>query len=232
MFSQETVERYVAEGMPDHTDASRGTIRSRLLRTSEAILDITVDRSTLSGLAPSDPTSPYSQAELTILKDWAKSQKTESRRGDAKVLLALGIGAGLSGKEIIGVRAADIDVGDEGVVVTVRGERPREVPVLKRWERSLSKRVASADVDSFVFHSSRKTENQNAITDFVSRDPSVVIIQARRMRTTWPIHHIDAGTPIPVFLDAAGLQSLEALDRFLVFAAPRTRLESVRLLRS
>ena len=77
------------------------------------------------------------------------------------------------------------------------------------------------DADNFAVRESRTSENHNAITDFVARSAAPITIQARRMRATWILHHANAGTPIPVFLEAAGLQSLEALDRFLASMTSR-----------
>ncbi|WP_166790295.1 hypothetical protein [Cryobacterium sp. Hh11] len=51
------------------------------------------------------------------------------------------------------------------------------------------------------------------------------------MRSTWLVHHVNASTPIPNFLEAAGIQSFEALDRFLVFAERPGRAAALRSLR-
>ncbi|TFB56746.1 hypothetical protein [Cryobacterium tagatosivorans] len=231
VFVQHIIERYVDEGMASYTDAGRGTIRSRLLRTAEALTGMTVDKAALQGLSPSDPTTPYSKGDLATLRTWAQSQATGGRQTSAAVLLALGIGAGLAGREILAVRVRDIEVSDHGVVVTVCGDRPRDVGVLRSWEAALIDRSRSGDADKYAFREARTSENHNAITDFVARSAAPITIQARRMRTTWIVHHVNAGTPIPIFLEAAGIQSLEALDRFLVFADKPSRAESLRSLR-
>jgi len=231
VFTQQVVERYVDEGMGSYTEAGRGTIRSRLLRTAEALTGMTVDKAALKGLGPSEPTAPYSADDLAVLRTWATSQPTGARQTSAGVLLALALGAGLAGREILAVRVRDIDVSDHGVVVTVRGERPRDVGVVRAWEAALIERVRSGGADKFAFREARTSENHNAITDFVARSASPITIQARRMRTTWLVHHMNAGTPIPIFLEAAGIVSLEALDRFLVFADTPSRAETLRSLR-
>jgi integrase len=231
VFAQPTIEKYVGEGMTNHTDASRGTIRSRLLRASEALLNVRTDRTALQGLRPSDASAPFNADELVELRVWAKAQPTAARKISAGVLLSLGIGAGLQGNEIIAARVGDIDLLDQGAVIRVRGEREREVPVLRRWEKPLINRVKNGDLDSFVFREQRKTENHNLITDFISRSEAPFVIQARRMRSTWLVHHIDNGTPVVPFMQAAGIQSLEALDRFLPYAATYDGPHSVAVLR-
>lgn len=231
VFVQHIIERYIDEGMGNYTEAGRGTIRSRLLRTAEAITGMTVDKAALKGLGPSEPTGPYSADDLAALRTWAAAQPMGGRQTNAAVLLALALGAGLAGREILAVRVGDIAVSDHGVVVSVRGERPRDVGVLRAWESALIERVRSGAADKFVFREARTSENHNAITDFVARSVAPITIQARRMRSTWLVHHVNAGTPIPIFLEAAGIQSLEALDRFLVFADTPSRAVTLRSLR-
>ena len=231
VFSQHNIDRYVDEGMSSYTDAGRGTIRSRLLRTAEALTGMTVDKAALKGLGPSEPTAPYSASDLAAMRAWTKLQPTGGRQISAAVLLALGIGAGLAGREILAVRVRDIEVSDHGVVVTVNGERPRAVGVLRSWETALIERARSGAADKYAFREARTSENHNAISDFVARSEAPIKIQSRRMRTTWLVHHLNAGTPITIFLEAAGVQSLEALDRFLIFADTPSRAETLRSLR-
>lgn len=115
---------------------------------------MTVDKAALKGMGgPSDPTVPYSKDDLARLRTWAKSQSTVGRQTSAAALLALGIGigAGLAGREILAVRVGDIGVSDDGVLVAVPGDRPREVGVLRTWEAALIDRSRSGDADKYAF---------------------------------------------------------------------------------
>lgn len=54
---------------------------------------------------------------------------------------------------------------------------------------------------------------------------------ARSLRNTWLVARLTEGTPIPTLMDAAGLESIEALKAFLVYVpamAPADRAAALR----
>ena len=217
IFSLRTIERFIAVGLPQYrSNSGRNTIRSRLLRMSHALIGPPVAPPALRPLGKSNPSAPYSAKEIIILKSWAIAQSTAQRRWNAEALLSLGLGAGLAGREIINLRVDDLHSDDGGVVVTVRGERSRQVPVLREWERALASGVRPED-GGWLFRENRESANRNLITDFVSRSTGKIQLQARRMHSTWIVQHLEAGTPLVPLMRAAGLESPEALDRFLRF---------------
>jgi integrase len=184
IFSTDTIDRFTAEGLARYTKAGRATIRSRLLRIAETINGAVDDSTDFLPFLPSDPTAPYSEKEVTELKFWALSQATPERILNAEALLALGLGAGLAGREIIATTVADIEIGRGGVAVVVHGDRPREVPVLLEWERGLRQIAVARAEDKWAFRAGHETGNPNLISDFVSRARGKINLQARRMHST------------------------------------------------
>ena len=81
--------------------------------------------------------APYSPAEIAAFLALADAQPTVSRRMRAAGLVCLGAGAGLTGADLRGVRGADVVCRSGGVLVDVRGARPRAVPVLARYHQRL-----------------------------------------------------------------------------------------------
>jgi integrase len=216
VFSSHAIDRFAAEGLAQYTKAGRGTMRSRLRQMAQILLPPEKAISRERPMGPSDPTAPYSRAELIELRSWANSQRSPARRMDARALLALGIGAGLAGREIIAMRTGDLTPGsDGGVIVRVGGRSPRAVPVLADWEDELL--AVMEQRDGWAFRSGHEDDNPNLITDFVSRSRGKIALQARRMHSTWVVHHLDAGTPLVPLMRAAGVQSAEAFDRYLKF---------------
>jgi integrase len=67
----------------------------------------------------------------------ADAQPTPERRMRAAGLVCLGAGAGLIRGDLREVRGSDVACRSGGVVVTVRGARPRTVPVLARYHARL-----------------------------------------------------------------------------------------------
>ncbi|TFD04855.1 hypothetical protein E3T25_04910 [Cryobacterium sandaracinum] len=217
IFAVRTIERFIAVGLTQYgSKASRNTLRSRLLRISAALLDPAAPP-VLRPLGGSDPSAPYTAREVVTLKSWAIAQSTAERRSNAEALLALGLGAGLAGREIVNLTIGDIRADDDGVLITVRGERARVVPVLREWERALVERVGACQDEAWAFREQHAGGNRNLITDFVSRAEGKIQLQARRMHATWIVQHLEAGTPLVPLMRAAGLHSPEALDRFFKF---------------
>jgi len=215
VFSRATIERFIDSGLTGYsTRASKNTLRSRLNRMSEILHSSQTLARALRPLGNSDPMAPYTSAELVQLQSWATAQQTESRRRNAHALLALGLGAGLSATELLGVHADHITADSHGVHIAVGGVRARRVTVLRQWEEHLR----PDGENQWLFRQERQGMNRNLITDFVSHAEQRVDLKTRRMRSTWIVHHFTIGTPPLVLLAAAGVQSLESLDRFVRFA--------------
>jgi integrase len=77
---------------------------------------------------------PYSDAEIAGYLALADAQPTYARRMRATGLICLGAGAGLIRGDLRQVRGSDIICRSGGLVVQVRGRRPRAVPVLSRYQ--------------------------------------------------------------------------------------------------
>lgn len=216
VFHRRTISRFVAVGLPGLAPASRGNYRSRLLRMAEILAPVPTLRR-MRPLPPSSPMKPYSLRQLASLRDWASAQSTPARVDNARVLLSLGLGAGLSALEIGTTVVDQLEVGD-GVIVHVHGERPRDVPVLAAWEDALIARAEQLPDGAFVFREQHTTFYPNLISNFVARSGPGLHPQTARMRSTWLVRHLEAGTPVRTLIEAAGVTSLEALTRYLQFA--------------
>ncbi|WIB00258.1 hypothetical protein [Curtobacterium sp. MCBA15_012] len=214
VFDPVHIGRFINHHLASYNRASRNTIRARLRRVSETLLgDGAAGK--FKALGKADASRPYVRAELAVLDAWAWQQRTMERRTSAGALLALGLGAGLTGAEIIAARTSDIT--DDGTSVSVHGAASRTVPLLHEWTTRMRERTDFIGSDGWVFRAEQRGGNTNLITDFVSRKGPTVQLQARRMRATWLAHHLEAGTPLKRLLRVAGLRSAEALDRVLPF---------------
>ncbi|WP_066517151.1 hypothetical protein [Curtobacterium ammoniigenes] len=216
VFDPYTINRFVMAHLDGYNRASRNTMRARLRRMSEALLGEDA-AGTFRTLGKADASRPYSARDLAALEAWSTSQPSEERRTSAAALLALGLGAGLTGAEIIAVRPEHLHLSDAHAVLTTVGGR--RVPVVDEWVEALERRTRFLGGQGWMFRNGQRGGNSNLITDFVSRTGRGVPLRARRMRATWIVWHLDAGTPLKRLLAIAGLDSAEALDRFLPFAA-------------
>jgi integrase len=232
LLRREVIARYIEAGSPTLGLAARGNARSQLLRIAEALLDSRRAHARLKPLPASDPARPYSRQELSALVSWADHQSTADRRLNAQVLLALGAGAGLSTSEIGQLRVDQIDISADGVTVHILVGRLRSVPVICEWEEALRSRKETTPGGLFAFRPSHTVMYPNLISNFVDRsDVGDVRAHSQRLRSTWLVRQLDAGTPVVALMEAAGLESLEALTRYLRFVSTADEQNSHNQLR-
>ena len=221
-FAAPTIEQFFHTGLPTWSPASRGNARSMLYRMSETLLGTTTRGDRLFALPASSPSRPYDAAELKQIDKWIRAQQGERRR-DATVLVALGLGAGLSTSEITGLRVDDLTVVElDGVVVIASVEvscaRSRVVTIESRWGEQLAAAVSGRGGQGFAFEPKREAAGKNLVSNFVARSEGEgVRPNAQRMRATWVVGHLESGTPIVSLMELAGVRSLDALSRYVRF---------------
>lgn len=220
VFAPAQINRFVQHHFGEYGRAGKNTMRARLRRMSEALLGEAASGS-FRALGKSDASRPYTDSEIARLLSWVASQPSSERRTSAGALLALGFGVGLTGREIIGLQMEDITADAVGLVIRVRGDRERFVPVHPAWVGLLEERLSSG-ASTWAFREGQRGGNVNLVSDFTNRAPRPSVeLQTRRMRASWVVGHLTRGTPLDVLMAGAGLQSAEALDRFLPFVPAR-----------
>ncbi|WP_066516022.1 site-specific integrase [Curtobacterium ammoniigenes] len=221
VFHPTLVRRYLTRTDVTWTDGTRRTYRSLLLRMSELLAPNT--NIPFTPATPQATTAPYSALELDLLRSWAHGQATASRRRSASVVLALCAGAGLKSGEVLRVRRRDIRSDEGGVMVHVTEGTVRDVPLLSSWEHLLLHRIQDLAPDQWVFGAaSRSKHGPNTLNNFLRTtdrgaepDPN-----APRMRNTWLITHLTAGTNIRALMQAAGLTKFDHLHQLLIHVRP------------
>lgn len=219
VFRRQLVEEFVHLGMPEFSRSSRATYRSILLAIADVV---TPTYEKTLPIPRSEPTAPYSDPEVAALRSWALRQGRAARRRDALVLLALGLGAGLATRELLAVRGTDLQWRDGMLHVAVWESRPRLVPVLPHWTTPLITACEAEDRDQWAFRPGRQGVRGAQVTDFLHRGQQTELdVRPARMRTTWLLTHLAAGTAPRALLEIAGLGNLAALDRITKFLPAR-----------
>jgi integrase len=230
VFDRRVVALFIDRGCERNGLKTRGTARSLLLSMGTVLVpDAHPQR--LPKLAKSPAPAPYSIAEQAALRSWARGGRTEYRREQSALLLALGIGAGLQRADVIDLRVKHLIVDQDGVLVNVvGGKHPRAVPVLSDWEEALVDTVNSGrDPDTYLVLPRTKSRLKNLFnTQNVSGTGAP---STNRMRATWMVALLSAGIPIRALLDAAGFEYLESFDRYTHFLPDPDPVVSRRLLR-
>ncbi|WP_062318107.1 hypothetical protein [Demequina maris] len=237
LFTTEMIDNFIAVGCDNVMDSTRAAWRSRLRRCA-ALMGMP-DFSAMPPeaiTAEHNASAPYTPAETDVLRVWARHQRSSYRKVNANLVLALGLGAGLSTSEMLAVTGRDVTVDDDGVVVDVngKGSRARSVPLLQQWEDPVATMVRAAmrPDDYLLFPRRRVAANPNLISMFVTTvgAPSVPV-KPNRMRATWIVGHLSR-VPGDILTTAAGLESLDGLGRFAKWVPEPDRAQVRRMLRA
>lgn len=121
VLDPETVERFIAVGLAG--DPSRATYRSVLRRIGPLLTTTAPWQPTPVSYARRQVALAYSPKDLELLRADALVQPTPGRVRAARALLALGAGAGLDGRWVARVAAADVVRVGDAVLVSVGAPR-------------------------------------------------------------------------------------------------------------
>ena len=125
-----------------------------------------------------------------------------------------------------------------GVHAVVRDRRGgvRIVTCTAAWEDRLATLVEGVEPGRRV-NTPWRTEAttgrmlQSSLTTAQHLVPPPVWFSARSLRNTWLVEHLIAGTPVTTLMDAAGIESIEALKAYLPYVPVLTGAERATALR-
>jgi integrase len=173
---------------------------------------------------------PYSPAEIAGYLALADAQPTAGRRMRAAGLVCLGAGAGLIRSDLRDARGSDVIARSGGVVVTVRGARPRAVPVLARYQARLlgAARFAGTGLICGGTDPGRRNLTHPLI---IALDGGAGLprLDTSRLRATWLAGCADL-LGLATFMRAAGISCSQRLGDLVAGLEPAGEAEAVRLL--
>lgn len=220
------IERFVASGCGALTPATRRTLRTNLhalRRTLEATRPP-------AALARERAKAPYCPKEIAAYLALADAQPTTRRRRHAVALVCLGAGAGLMGEDLRGVRGTDVAVRSGGVVVVVKGRRPRVVPVRACLaERLLA--VAEGSGDNLLIGGVDPMRHNvtSSLTASLAGGDDLPRIELGRLRATWLVAVAEV-IGLKAFMDAAGITCSQRLGDLVATLAASDEESAVALL--
>jgi hypothetical protein len=167
---------------------------------------------------------------LTALCVDAEHQPTPARRRAAHALLALGAGAGLDGRWVARVSAADV-TREDLVLIRVGEPAARLVPVLAGWEDEVLRLAALARDEFLVGGGSTARNRAGALAASLVVPHGHSRFSASRLRATWLVTHLAIGTRLPELARAAGLAGVTVLSDLLAFVPAVDEAEAQQMLR-
>jgi hypothetical protein len=221
------IERFTAHS-PGLSGPARRTLRTNLRFLARAVAP---------QLCPADrplprehAKPPYTAAEIAGFLALADAQPTPARRARASGLICLGAGAGLIRAGLRAVHGTDVRARSGGVIVQVRGTRPRAVPVLARYHDRLLASAAFAG-DGLVTGGSDQDRNNvtNRLVSSLAGGSGLPRLDTSRLRSTW-LADCAQLIGLPAFLRAAGITCCQRLGDITAGLDPGSEEQAVTLL--
>jgi hypothetical protein len=227
MLHPSVIERF-ARCAPGLSGVARRTLRTNLRF---------IARRAVPHLYPADvplprerSKQPYSPAQIAGYLALADAQPTLSRRMRASGLVCLGAGAGLIRADLRAVHGTDVICRSGGVIVAVRGARPRAVPVLARYHDRLLAAAASAGTAPVCGGTDPGRRNiTTPLTRSLAGGAGLPRLDTSRLRATWLTEAAQL-LGLATFMHAAGITCSQRLGDLLAGLEPAAEADAVRLL--
>ena len=159
------------------------------------------------------PERPYTETELTWLRNWATWQPGEQQRRNCIATLTLGVGCGLRSAEVLAAGKEHLrPLADGGLGVHVTNGRERTIPVMGEWADLLEQLWREAP-EGLLVAPGAANRDRGTLTRVLKCSRGGFKPTPQRLRATWLDAHLRAGTRVDVLLAAAGLTSVDSLKR-------------------
>ena len=229
-LSTEVIEAFVGMGLPGRSTSTCGTYRSVLRQLAGA-----PPPAVSAPFAGSSAKAPYSRAERAELWSMADAQRQEWRRHSARVLIALGLGAGLRCGEITEALGHQVSGAGRAATVRIDGPRARQVRVGGCYASVLLAAACRAPSDHLFHPGPADRSYHNFVNNFCTTlraDPGAPALTVARCRSSYICDHLLMGTPLAEILQATGIEEVESLLRYArhVEGAPHSKAALRRLL--
>jgi integrase len=222
-----TAERFT-RCAPGLSPAARRTLRTNLRFTGRRVVPQLYPRDL--PLPRERAEKPCSPAEIGGFLALADAQPALARRMRAAGLVCLGAGAGLIRGDLREIRGSDVACRSGGVVVTVRGARPRTVPLLARYHAPLLAAARFAG-DALICGGADPGRRNLASPLIAALDGGGGLprLDASRLRATW-LAGCAGLLGLATFMHAAGITCSQRLGDLAAGLEPAGEADAVRLL--
>jgi integrase len=227
VFHPSVIERF-ARAAPGLSGVARRTLRAN---------QRFIGRRVVPQLHPADAPlprerskAPYSPAQIDGFLALADTQLVRERRMRAAGLICLGAGAGLIRGDLRDVRGSDVACRSGGVVVIVRGARPRTVPVLARYHARLLAAARFAGTGLICGGADPGRRNiTNPLIRALDGGTGLPRLDTSRLRATW-LRDCAELPGLATFMAAAGISCSQRLGDLVADLEPGSADDAVRLL--
>lgn len=219
------LDEYLRTELSQTPDGSRATKRFVITRALKGMRG--VRPAATIGYQPIR--APYSSQEVAAFVLQALNQPTATKRRTFSAVLALAVGAGLSGSDQRGISPRDIhevDLGDgaSALLIEVQGNRARTVAMSDQFrpllEDALRLHREAGLPDDAPLHggsAERRDPTSPVLQNTVVSSGEKVDVEVARLRSTWLVAAMNASVPLATLMRAAGLQSARSFADLLPY---------------
>lgn len=221
------IERF-ARCAPGLSGVARRTLRTNLRFIARRVVPALYPQDV--ALPREQAKQPYNAAEIAGFLALADAQPAASRRMRAAGLVCLGAGAGLIRGDLRAVHGTDVICRSGGVIVAVRGARPRVVPVLSRYHDRLLAAARFAGIAPVCGGADPGRRNiTTPLTRSLSGGAGLPRLDTSRLRATW-LAEVAELLGLATFMHAAGITCSQRLGDLLATLDPASEAGAVKLL--
>jgi hypothetical protein len=229
ILDPDTIERFIEFGLAGNS--SRATYRSVLRKVGPLLTTRAPWEPRAPSVARRQVARPYLPEEVELLRTDAFHQPTPARVRAARALLALGLGAGLDGRWVTRVAGSDVTWSRTSVFVRVGAPSTRKIVVRAEWEHELADLASTAGDEFLVGGKSTSARRTGHLTEAFVVPTGHPRLAPARLRSTWLLNHLIAGTRLPELCRHAGLQGVTVLSDLLPLVEPMSAVAARAMLR-
>jgi hypothetical protein len=212
---------------PGLSEVARRTLRTNLRFIARRVVPALYPQD--AALPRERAKQPYSAAEIAGYLALADAQPAAARRMRAAGLVCLGAGAGLIRAGLRAVHGTDVICRSGGVIVAVRGARPRAVPVLSRYHDRLLAAARFAGTAPACGGADPGRRNiTTPLTRSLSGGTGLPRLDTSRLRATWLAEIADL-LGLATFMHAAGITCSQRPGDLLATLDPADEATAVAL---
>jgi hypothetical protein len=212
-------------------DRSQATYRSDLRRMGRRLTVNAPWEPRPVAMATRQIAAPYSPGEIAMLRRDVVEQPTPARLRGGRVLLALGLGAGLDGRWAARITGSDIVRRGPVFEVETAAPAPRRVVVRADWEEEIQALAAEAGAEPLI---GRHPPSKNRVAHVTKRlvfPAGHPVLSPPRLRSTWLLTLLDEGVRLPELCAVAGIKGFTAFADLMPYFSPLDQAVADEMLR-
>lgn len=212
ILTGEAIDAYLRGHLSGRPNSTLATMRADLRRIATHVNRENGGPVPAMPIAHSDVKPPYTERDIYwILERIALVRHPPARRA-TQTAVALGLGAGLTSGDLLGLTRAHIDdLAEDGILVHVPGQRPRSVWLRHNYEDLLRSGLECLTRNEHVLGRRQHKDTVRDLYDAIQPLGDGPRVLQGRLRNTWIATLMCEPIPIQTLLHAAGLEGARTL---------------------